>query len=861
MWPAAVMAASLKAHGAARRKRDPYRRIDSTLEPAQHDAQPWKAPLSPTCAQAPRDNSFVLEDDVIAHTVESLLHSFCISNPNEDGNPLAFVSPGFEALTGYPAGECIGRNCRFLQGGCPAPADKVASIRASFHERKFHSVEVTNVRKDGRPFQNLLSLVPVVDSSGSLLHFVGIQCDLEEKQRQEDAFLTKWQEQVQQYVRAFAMVDITSDAGPSICSTSAAFTMLTGFEAADVLGCSLLALCGPDSAEREMRRLDACQRGHKPCAVKLLCYKRDGTPFWGYVFSCPVANSTRQPPRHALCLVVDITTARLKRVGKYILGKVIGQGAFGLVRIGKNLQTDELVAIKGVDGSRFRNIQEVEQIQEEMSVLSSLKHPNIIRLYDVQFQSNIFYLVMEFASGGSLVTYISNADPQRHGLQEADANRVFLQIVSALDYCHRRRIIHRDLKPENILLDEQQNIKIADFGLAAVAAPFSGGLTLQCGTPEFTAPEVIAGREYDGPAVDIWSLGVILHEALTGSLPFKATGQQALFKAIQRGMYEPLPLALSVEAKDLVRRMLTVDPALRITMDEILRHPWFRASPLPQLVPSLGAEASGGALAKGPSSPPWRVDGSVPGRAVGLGGTGLPANVALAGRSSGGLCSRACSRGGSLSGALAGAPATDEAIHDSVRLVIPAATAADDPILTAILRSHQHHHHQQQGRVHDSAPRWRAEDEDISSPEDRLQPNGHSFTLASGGCSAAIRAHTSAGAQLDSTATTRRTGSSRSRGALVPTLGSGPSPSTPPVHPVPCAAVVDRRQFEAASRFKSPSRPQRPHPMHTGNSSGSSDWLDRKQQLVDSGSSGGRHQLPIIAAAPRAISTKRPSFV
>ena len=155
--------------------------------------------------------------------------------------------------------------------------------------------------------------------------------------------------QVQQCVQAFAVVDISSESAPSVCSTSAAFTALTGYEAADVVGWSLLALCGPDSGEREMRKLTSCQRGHKACAVKLLCYKRDGTPFWGYVFSFPLSAPLKQAPRHALCLVVDITAARLKRVGKYVLGKVIGQGAFGLVRIGKNLQTGEW-ADGGIEG-------------------------------------------------------------------------------------------------------------------------------------------------------------------------------------------------------------------------------------------------------------------------------------------------------------------------------------------------------------------------------------------------------------------------------------------------------------------------------------------------------------------------------
>ncbi|GFH15313.1 putative LOV domain-containing protein, partial [Haematococcus lacustris] len=179
---------------------------------------------------------------------------------------------------------------------------------------------------------------------------------------------------------------------------------------------------------------------------------------------------------------------------RYTLGKVIGCGAYGIVRVGKAHGSDELVAIKSVDASKFRSISEIEQIQEEMNVLASLKHPNIIKLVEVHFSAS------EFASGGSLVQYIHSFEGKR--LPEQEALRLFLQMAAALDFCHRRRIVHRDLKPENILMDDKRNIKIA-------------------------------GKEYDGPSVDIWSMGVIMYEALTGSLPFKGSSQAALFKSIQ----------------------------------------------------------------------------------------------------------------------------------------------------------------------------------------------------------------------------------------------------------------------------------------------------------------------------------------
>ncbi|WIA17250.1 hypothetical protein OEZ85_014123 [Tetradesmus obliquus] len=227
----------------------------------------------------------------------------------------------------------------------------------------------------------------------------------------------------------------------------------------------------------------------------------------------------------------------------------------------------ELVAVKAVDATRFHSIGEIEQVQEEMAVLAQLRHPNIIRLQEVVFAGSCFYFMMEYASGGSLAGHLA-AQPGGW-LGEAAAREVFDGILAALEYCHKRRVIHRDLKPMNILMQDGTP-KIADFGLAGVIAPFNGsGFKLQCGTPEFTAPEIVGGAEYDGTAVDLWSVGVMLYEALCGQLPFHGANQQALFRSIRRGAYAPLPKTISADARDLVKRLLTVDPAARIAWDQL----------------------------------------------------------------------------------------------------------------------------------------------------------------------------------------------------------------------------------------------------------------------------------------------------
>ncbi|KAK9825760.1 hypothetical protein WJX74_005153 [Apatococcus lobatus] len=282
-------------------------------------------------------------------------------------------------------------------------------------------------------------------------------------------------------------------------------------------------------------------------------------------------HSVMPPAAQHLCLLLDITARKPRRIGKYIMGKQLGRGAFGTVRLGKDPATGDLVAIKEIDAGNFRNISQIEQIQEEINVLSNLKHPNIIHLLESIFIGKMVYVIMEYVAGGSLMDFV-NSQPDGK-LSETEARRILQQLLEALDYCHRRRIIHRDLKPENVLLDLQSNIRVADFGLAAITTPMSGNLQMACGTPEFTAPEILKGREYVGTAVDIWSLGVMLYEMIRGELPFRASGSTDLVKLVSSGRYKPME-GVGRDCRDLVSKMLTVQPADRITLDSIRRHPW-----------------------------------------------------------------------------------------------------------------------------------------------------------------------------------------------------------------------------------------------------------------------------------------------
>jgi len=177
-------------------------------------------------------------------------------------------------------------------------------------------------------------------------------------------------------------------------------------------------------------------------------------------------------------------------------------------------------------------------------------------------------MVLEYA-GSELFNYIVD-----HGrMHEDKARQFFQQIVCAVEYCHRHKIVHRDLKPENLLLDEQLHVKIADFGLSNIMTD-GNFLKTSCGSPNYAAPEVISGKLYAGPEVDVWSCGVILYVLLVGRLPFDDEYIPALFKKIAQGNYH-VPNYLSTGANRLIAKMLQVSPVKRITVEEIREDPWF----------------------------------------------------------------------------------------------------------------------------------------------------------------------------------------------------------------------------------------------------------------------------------------------
>jgi len=262
--------------------------------------------------------------------------------------------------------------------------------------------------------------------------------------------------------------------------------------------------------------------------------------------------------------------AQVKTIGAYYMGKTIGEGTFGKVKLGTHSLTGEKVAIKILEKERIKDTADVERVAREIHILQLIRHPNIIQLYEIIETPKQLYLIMEFASGGELFDYIV----ANTRVKERVACKFFQQILAGVDYIGKLGIVHRDLKPENLLLDHDDNIKIVDFGLGNT---YKTGERLKtaCGSPCYAAPEMIAGKEYDGLKADIWSCGIILFALVCGYLPFEDPNTSELYKKILNS--EPKCAEfVSEECQDLILRILTKDPEERYSIAQIRGHPWFR---------------------------------------------------------------------------------------------------------------------------------------------------------------------------------------------------------------------------------------------------------------------------------------------
>ena len=255
----------------------------------------------------------------------------------------------------------------------------------------------------------------------------------------------------------------------------------------------------------------------------------------------------------------------------YRVGKILGKGAFGKVNLAIDRETGELVAIKSINKHYLSDSSSKSKLAQEVAILKKINHKNIVCMKDTFETAGHMIFVMELWAGGDLLNYVR----KRRKLNENTAKVIFRKILIGLEYWHDNNVLHRDIKLDNILIDSKGQIKIGDFGVSKMVK--EGEIMMdQWGTPAYIAPEILIDEGYSGYGIDIWSAGVVLYAMLYGTVPFKAHNMKDLHKSIIMAKYS-LKESISENAIDLIRRILEPNPTQRLTISQILSHPWFNS--------------------------------------------------------------------------------------------------------------------------------------------------------------------------------------------------------------------------------------------------------------------------------------------
>ncbi|KAK4344389.1 hypothetical protein RND71_037483 [Anisodus tanguticus] len=264
-----------------------------------------------------------------------------------------------------------------------------------------------------------------------------------------------------------------------------------------------------------------------------------------------------------------------RKLGKYELGRTIGEGTFAKVKFARNTETGENVAIKVLAKSTILKHKMVEQIKREIYIMKIVRHPRIVRLHEIQPGSELLSTRMDRKPTRSNLRPIYKLLGYLGRLPEDEARRYFQQLIDAIAHCHSKGVYHRDLKPENLLLDFQGNLKVSDFGLSALPLQGVELLHTTCGTPNYVAPEVLSNRGYDGASADVWSCGIILYVLMAGYFPFDEADLPTLYTKINAAEFS-CPFWFSPGAASLIRKIIDPNPQTRIKIEGIKRDPWFR---------------------------------------------------------------------------------------------------------------------------------------------------------------------------------------------------------------------------------------------------------------------------------------------
>lgn len=283
---------------------------------------------------------------------------------------------------------------------------------------------------------------------------------------------------------------------------------------------------------------------------------------------------TKRSPNKVLSLTCDSFKAQDDQQNPhYILGRQLGKGAYATVRQAVHRENRRQVAVKIYEKYRLIDISKKQGVRREIKIMQKLDHFNIVKLCESIETPKQIHIVMELVKGSSLLTHLKKQPGRK--LSEDETRRLYRQVLQGIEYCHSQDVTHRDLKLENLLMDENDNIRIIDFGFATCYPP-DKRVKLFCGTPSYMAPEIVGRKEYRGQPADVWALGVLLFTMLTGTFPFKGASDSDLYKKIQRGVFS-VPSDVPEAAKYLIEQMLLLDPEQRPTISELLTDDWFIA--------------------------------------------------------------------------------------------------------------------------------------------------------------------------------------------------------------------------------------------------------------------------------------------
>ncbi|CAL5989422.1 Kinase [Hexamita inflata] len=261
-------------------------------------------------------------------------------------------------------------------------------------------------------------------------------------------------------------------------------------------------------------------------------------------------------------------------IQNYKIEKQFGPTKYGHSSLAKHIITGEKVFIKAVEIDNkldlmYQKKYNKNSIQQEITIQKWLVYPYIVNIFETIDTPNYLYIIMEYTENGELFWYLK----QNKRFTEQQAGRIFVQLINGISYCHSKKVCHRDLKLENILLDSHLNVKISNFEYASLLED-DNMLSIKCGSPSYASPELLNTKKFDGPLTDVWACGIILFAMLCGYLPFDDDDQKKLYKKIQKGEFQ-IPTYVSPIAQDLISKIFVIDPKQRLSISQIMQHPWF----------------------------------------------------------------------------------------------------------------------------------------------------------------------------------------------------------------------------------------------------------------------------------------------